>query len=365
MFSSLAKYIFGGLIGNSNEPVECETQEVNDWLLVNLPDQVGKDLSIDIDYEEDDEKEEEIDNTEHHHAHSGKEEEIDNTEHHHVHGEKEEEIGNIEHHHVHNEKQEKRDNTEHHHVHSETEEEIDNTEQHHVDSENEEEIDNTEHHHVHSEESEQSSEEDEESSEEVEESSQEDDESSEEDEENGEEDEGENQQVVPAQKKESICDYDKSYCELQIPYEVKLSYDLQERFRAINEAYDSLQKIDSVLRRELFAYEGKFTSVRLLFNLRMHQLTVNVRTPKRIRDPASHIKNHTCQSAVSPKAELLERIKELKPAQRAIEYEKKKYISRSQLNRQNRNYIFQASSKTNRRKNLQRHHSGANNNRRC
>ncbi|XP_035218540.1 aspartic and glutamic acid-rich protein-like [Stegodyphus dumicola] len=348
MFSSLAKYIFGGLIGNSNEPVECETQEVNDWLLVNLPDQVGKDLNIDIDYEEENEKEEEIDNTELN-----------------VHTEKEEEIDNAEHHHIPSEKEEKIDNTEHYYVHSEKEEEMDNTEHYNVHSQNEEEIDNTEHHYVHSEEDEENSEEDEESSEEDEESSQEDEESSEEDKESCEEDEDENQEVVPAQKKESICDYDKSYCELQIPYEVKLSFNLQATEQVINESFLSLQKIDSVAMRDLFVYESKLTSVRILFNLRLNQLTVNVRAPKRLRNPASHIKNHTSQSAISPKAELLERIKDLKPAQRAIEYEKKKYISRSQLNRQNRNYIFQASSKTNRRKNLQRHHSGANNNRRC
>lgn len=57
--------------------------------------------------------------------------------------------------------------------------------------------------------------------------------------------------------------------------------------------------------------------------------------------------------------------KEIKPIQEAIQYESKKYLTRSHLNRQNKNYLYQSSVKTNRRRNLQRNHSGANNNRRC
>jgi hypothetical protein len=61
----------------------------------------------------------------------------------------------------------------------------------------------------------------------------------------------------------------------------------------------------------------------------------------------------------------LGQVKEIKPIQEAIQYESKKYLTRSHLNRQNKNYLYQSSVKTNRRRNLQRNHSGANNNRRC
>lgn len=64
-------------------------------------------------------------------------------------------------------------------------------------------------------------------------------------------------------------------------------------------------------------------------------------------------------------AVVLEHVKDLKPVQQAIQNEARKYLTRSQLNRQNRNYIYQSSTKTNRRRNLQRNHSGANNNRKC
>lgn len=64
-------------------------------------------------------------------------------------------------------------------------------------------------------------------------------------------------------------------------------------------------------------------------------------------------------------AVVLEHVKDLKPVQQAIQNEARKYLTRSQLNRQNRNYIYQSSVKTNRRRNLQRNHSGVNNNRKC
>lgn len=68
---------------------------------------------------------------------------------------------------------------------------------------------------------------------------------------------------------------------------------------------------------------------------------------------------------LSAKADLLERIKEIKPVQQAIEYDMKKHNSRGNLNRQNKTLIYEASAKSNRRKNLCRQPSGANNNRRC
>ncbi|XP_015905275.1 uncharacterized protein [Parasteatoda tepidariorum] len=67
----------------------------------------------------------------------------------------------------------------------------------------------------------------------------------------------------------------------------------------------------------------------------------------------------------SSKTDLLQQIKEIQPSQKAKEIALKKHVTRSQLNRQNKNYIYCTSAKTNRRKDLQRNHSGANNNRKC
>ncbi|XP_054716427.1 uncharacterized protein LOC129225920 [Uloborus diversus] len=70
-------------------------------------------------------------------------------------------------------------------------------------------------------------------------------------------------------------------------------------------------------------------------------------------------------NALAPKEALLVQIKQLKPSQKAMQRDTRKLNSRSYLNRQNKNYIYESSVKTNRRSNLQRHHSGANNNRKC
>ncbi|GFY72225.1 uncharacterized protein TNIN_89111 [Trichonephila inaurata madagascariensis] len=55
--------------------------------------------------------------------------------------------------------------------------------------------------------------------------------------------------------------------------------------------------------------------------------------------------------------DLIQRIKELEPEQKAIRRIAKKNLSRSQINRQNKNYIYENSSKKNRRNNLQRNYS--------
>ncbi|GFQ75591.1 uncharacterized protein TNCT_696411 [Trichonephila clavata] len=57
------------------------------------------------------------------------------------------------------------------------------------------------------------------------------------------------------------------------------------------------------------------------------------------------------------KTDLIQRIKELEPEQKAIQRKAKKNLTRSQMNRQNKNYIYENSSKKNRRNNLQRNHS--------
>ncbi|GBM65224.1 hypothetical protein AVEN_65672-1 [Araneus ventricosus] len=63
--------------------------------------------------------------------------------------------------------------------------------------------------------------------------------------------------------------------------------------------------------------------------------------------------------------DILQRIKELEPEQQAVQRSAKKTLTRGQLNRQNKNYMYETSSKRNRRSNRQRNHSGANNNRKC
>ncbi|CAL1295698.1 unnamed protein product [Larinioides sclopetarius] len=63
--------------------------------------------------------------------------------------------------------------------------------------------------------------------------------------------------------------------------------------------------------------------------------------------------------------DILQRIKELEPEQQAVQRSAKKILTRGQLNRQNKNYMYETSSKRNRRSNRQRNHSGANNNRKC
>ncbi|KAG8189558.1 hypothetical protein JTE90_026602 [Oedothorax gibbosus] len=75
--------------------------------------------------------------------------------------------------------------------------------------------------------------------------------------------------------------------------------------------------------------------------------------------------NHRHPSQSPPKTDLLQKIKELEPEQKATQYAMKKNLSRGQINRQNKNYIYDTSTKKNRRKNLQRNPSGANNNRKC
>ncbi|GFT96026.1 uncharacterized protein NPIL_400961 [Nephila pilipes] len=65
------------------------------------------------------------------------------------------------------------------------------------------------------------------------------------------------------------------------------------------------------------------------------------------------------------KTDLVQRIKELEPEQKAIRRIAKKNFTKGKLDRQNKNYIYENSSKKNRRSNLQRNHSGVNNNRKC
>ncbi|KAF8770859.1 uncharacterized protein LOC129988250 [Argiope bruennichi] len=63
--------------------------------------------------------------------------------------------------------------------------------------------------------------------------------------------------------------------------------------------------------------------------------------------------------------DLLQRIQELEPEQQAVQRSIRKNLTRGQLNRQNKNYMYETSSKKNRRSNRQRNPSGANNNRKC
>ncbi|GIY95215.1 uncharacterized protein CEXT_550131 [Caerostris extrusa] len=63
--------------------------------------------------------------------------------------------------------------------------------------------------------------------------------------------------------------------------------------------------------------------------------------------------------------EVMQRIKGLEPEQHIAQRIIKRNIIKGQINRQNKNYMFETSCKKNRRSMLQRNHSGANNNRKC
>lgn len=67
----------------------------------------------------------------------------------------------------------------------------------------------------------------------------------------------------------------------------------------------------------------------------------------------------------SQKTDLIQRIKELEPEQKALQRITNKNLSKGQIHRQNKNYIYENSSKKHRRSKIQWNRSGANNSRRC
>lgn len=192
-----------------------------------------------------------------------------------------------------------------------------------------------------------------------------------------------------------ICD--NSYAEIHMPIEQSCSMDTQLATQSsfLSECLEDFQILpESLYLNQSLYYPADFSLVvsqcyngfhctttrnpeRSFFHAaipkdrRKRIVTVKI-TPmpvladKRINHPAysKNFINHR-SPVLPPKTALLEQIKDLKPVQKAVEHETKKYLTRSQLNRQNRNYIYETSVKTNRRRNLQRNHSGANNNRKC
>lgn len=197
--------------------------------------------------------------------------------------------------------------------------------------------------------------------------------------------------------------YDRSFCDVISPsilYEHPLDTRIATQSSFLNECPEDFQILpESLYIGHSFYYPSEFSlvvsqcfsspecngllnpdqSVLIIEDKRVHAthsktVVINSKDAKvqnlpdkRICHPAALSRNYVNHRSpvFSARTELLEQIEVLKPKQQAIEYELKKQVSRSQLNRQNKNYIYETSAKTNRRKNLWRHHSGANNNRKC